>query len=284
MAACRPNGCRCNTANTSSAFSATTPRITFPSLPISNGSIPNSSQAARTPSEIGIVVSSNTTPTFDFSANSFTVFARPPRVGSFAVTTPPAASTLPINPFKGAISDFTRVSNPYPSRNESSAIPCSPNNPEAINTSPRFRFASKSQRYFTGRYRSTSFRFRSSSGRRFPTPLVLIMNCCTAPRSTTLVSPVTIGTPALFATRAMDRTITSMVSTENPSSRMNPADNANGRAPTTDTSLIVPHTESDPISPPGKINGDTVCESVDNTTSSITAASSNICNGTSARP
>ena len=53
-------------------------------------------------------------------------------------------------------------------------------------------------------------------------------------------------------------TIFSNVSAEKPSSMINPAESARGFAPITETSLMVPQTAREPISPPGKISGCTV--------------------------
>ena len=49
-----------------------------------------------------------------------------------------------------------------------------------------------------------------------------------------------------------------------PSSRMNPAESATGRAPHIARSLTVPCTASEPMSPPGKNNGLMTNESVEN--------------------
>ncbi|OPY93197.1 MAG: hypothetical protein A4E73_00361 [Syntrophaceae bacterium PtaU1.Bin231] len=73
-----------------------------------------------------------------------------------------------------------------------------------------------------------------------------------APRATTLVSPVTMDTPAVFAASAMERVIDFRSSMGNPSSRMNPALNISGIPPQTERSLMVPWTAIDPMFPPGK--------------------------------
>lgn len=83
------------------------------------------------------------------------------------------------------------------------------------------------------------------------------------PRSTTFVSPVTTGTSAARAASRMDAVSCQSSSMEKPSSRMKAAEMARGRAPHMATSLTVPWTAREPMSPPGKILGRTTKESVD---------------------
>ena len=83
-----------------------------------------------------------------------------------------------------------------------------------------------------------------------------------APRGTTLVSPVAMGTPAARAASAMEATMRASSSMGKPSSRMNAALSARGDAPLMERSLMVPWTASFPISPPGKNSGVTTNESV----------------------
>jgi len=71
-------------------------------------------------------------------------------------------------------------------------------------------------------------------------PVVLMKIPSPLPRSTTLVSPVTTETPASAAARFMDWTTRQRSSIGSPSSRMNPAASATGRAPHIATSLTVP--------------------------------------------
>ena len=85
-----------------------------------------------------------------------------------------------------------------------------------------------------------------------------------------------MGTSASSANLPILLTIVSKVSTDSPSSTIKPAERPIGFAPITATSFIVPEMASEPISPPGKIIGCTVCESVEKTISSTTAASSSI--------
>ena len=104
----------------------------------------------------------------------------------------------------------------------------------------------------------------------------------TAPASTTLVSPVAMGTPAPAAVLPMESMTLSTVSTSSPSSMMTEHASARGDAPMTEMSFTVPATEIFPMSPPGKNRGLTVCPSMVNTTSSTTAESSMESSGTSA--
>ena len=82
------------------------------------------------------------------------------------------------------------------------------------------------------------------------------------PRGTTLVSPVTMETPARSAAARIDSTTRRSTATSSPSSRMKAAESASGSAPPTARSLTVPLTASSPMSPPGKKSGLTTKESV----------------------
>ena len=104
----------------------------------------------------------------------------------------------------------------------------------------------------------------------------------TAPDSTTLVSPVAMGTPASVAVLPMESMTLSTMSMSKPSSMTTEHASARGVAPMTEMSLTVPATEILPMSPPGKNRGFTVCPSMVNTTSSTTAESSIESSGTSA--
>ena len=75
------------------------------------------------------------------------------------------------------------------------------------------------------------------------------------PRSTTLVSPATICTPAACAARAIASTSERSSSAGSPSSSTSDSVSASGLAPDTARSLTVPLTASSPIDPPGKRNG-----------------------------
>ena len=81
-------------------------------------------------------------------------------------------------------------------------------------------------------------------------------------RSTTLVSPATICTPASRAVAAMLCTTCSNTSRFRPSSRIKAAVRYKGRAPIQAKSFTVPHTAKRPISPPGKKSGVTTKLSV----------------------
>jgi len=96
------------------------------------------------------------------------------------------------------------------------------------------------------------------------TPAVLMNIPSPLPLSTTFVSPVTMRVPAARAARPIERATRHRVSISRPSSRMNPALSASGRAPHIARSFTVPFTASEPMSPPGKINGRTTYESVVN--------------------
>ena len=99
-------------------------------------------------------------------------------------------------------------------------------------------------------------------GATTPTPVVVMKTPSPLPRSTTLVSPVTIGTPASLAAVAILCTIRARSASLKPSSRIKPAANHKGWAPIIATSLIVPCTDRQPISPPGKNSGETTWQSV----------------------
>ena len=64
--------------------------------------------------------------------------------------------------------------------------------------------------------------FKTPSGTT-PTPVVVIKSPSPLPCSTTLVSPVTIGTSASFAACAIESTMRLRSASGNPSSMMNPA-------------------------------------------------------------
>ena len=90
-----------------------------------------------------------------------------------------------------------------------------------------------------------------------PTPAVLMNSLSAAPRCTTLVSPVTMATPAASAAVFIDCTTRRRVSTGSPSSITMPQLKYSGRAPPTARSLTVPFTARVPMSPPGKNSGST---------------------------
>ena len=132
------------------------------------------------------------------------------------------------------------------SRSDMIATPWSPSEPETSTLSP-------------GRARSPR---TSTPSRTTPTPVVVMNTPSPLPCSTTLVSPVTTGTPASRDASAMDSTMRRRSASGNPSSSTKPAARYSGRAPITATSLIVPWTERHPMSPPGKNSGDTTWLSV----------------------
>ena len=86
-------------------------------------------------------------------------------------------------------------------------------------------------------------------------PAVVMKIPSPLPRSTTLVSPVTMDTPASRAASRMDTTTDSRSAIGSPSSRMNAALSDSGRAPHIARSFTVPLTARSPIVPPGKKSG-----------------------------
>ena len=96
-------------------------------------------------------------------------------------------------------------------------------------------------------------------------PVVVMKSPSPLPCSTTLVSPATSLTPASEAALAMDSQMRARSARGKPSSRMNPAVRYRGLAPMTATSLTVPWTDRQPMSPPGKNRGETTWLSVETT-------------------
>ena len=107
-----------------------------------------------------------------------------------------------------------------------------------------------------------------------PSPVVVMYIPSAWPRSTTLVSPPTIRTPAASAARAIASTSALSVSASRPSSRIRESVRASGSAPAIARSLTVPLTASSPIEPPGKRSGLTTYASVVMARSPTSAASS----------
>ena len=85
-----------------------------------------------------------------------------------------------------------------------------------------------------------------------PMPVVLMKMPSALPRSTTLVSPVTMGTPTAAAASRMDNAMRHKSAMAKPSSRMNAVERLSGRAPHMARSFTVPCTASEPMLPPGK--------------------------------
>ena len=102
----------------------------------------------------------------------------------------------------------------------------------------------------------------SISELRKPIPEVVINSLSHLPLSTTFVSPVTIFTPALAASSAIESAIKTRSSIGKPSSMIKEAAIYMGSAPDTARSFTVPHIASLPILPPGKKRGSTTYESV----------------------
>jgi hypothetical protein len=94
-----------------------------------------------------------------------------------------------------------------------------------------------------------------------PTPVVVMNTPSPLPCSTTLVSPVTMGTPASRAAAAMESTMRQVGQRE--AFLQDEAGREVQRArPITATSLTVPCTDRQPMSPPGKNSGETTWLSV----------------------
>ena len=150
------------------------------------------------------------------------------------------ATISAVNSCKAAESERRSVSNCRFSRQDITATPWSPTEPDTITTSPgRARFADSV----------------NPSGTT-PIPAVEMNTPSALPRSTTFVSPATIGTPALRDASPMESAMRLRSASANPSSRMKLAVSFSGRAPDMAMSLIVPCTASEPMSPPGKNSGE----------------------------
>ena len=134
------------------------------------------------------------------------------------------------------MSDSISASSSNSSRASMIAEPCSPIGPDTMIRSP-------------GRSPAVDSSARGSST---PTPVVQTYILSAWPRSTTLVSPVTICTPAASAARAAASTSARSSSAGRPSSSTSARLSASGRAPDTARSLTVPFTASSPIEPPGE--------------------------------
>jgi hypothetical protein len=144
-------------------------------------------------------------PTPDWRAISFSVAARPPRVGSRRQWMSGTASIIaPISSCSAAESDTMLVLKLRFSRSDMIATPWSPRQPLTRMRSP-------------GRARSPEISIPSGTT---PTPVVVMNTPSPLPRSTTLVSPVTIGTPAARAAAAIESTMRFRSASGRPSSRM----------------------------------------------------------------
>jgi hypothetical protein len=147
-------------------------------------------------------------PTPAWRAISFSVAARPPRVGSRSTAIPGTAVTISAtSPCRAALSERISVSKARFSRRERMAMPWSPMLPERRMAWP-------------GRARWAEI---STPSGTTPIPVVVMKTPSPLPFSTTLVSPVTTGTPASRAAAAMEATMRSRSARGKPSSRMKPA-------------------------------------------------------------
>ena len=104
--------------------------------------------------------------------------------------------TAAIRWFSGAASDSTGVEKASPSRWLMMAMPWSPSVPDTKTLSPGWQAAPE----------------RFTPGATSPTPAVLMYTPSAPPRSTTLVSPVMMATPASRAVAAMVRQISRSLS------------------------------------------------------------------------
>ena len=128
----------------------------------------------------------------DASAISLRTVASPPRVASRMKRTPgAAASSAAISPCSGAQSLSIGVSSAMSPRAHRIAAPWSPSRPLTSTASP-------------GRARSAP---RSTPSRITPMPVVVRKSLSQAPLCTTLVSPVTMATPASRAVAAIEAAI-----------------------------------------------------------------------------
>ncbi len=173
---------------------------------------------------------------------------RPPRVGSRRKRNPgPAASTAAATSFhSGAQSLSTGVRKWNSPRAASTATAWSPMPPLRMTASPSRTVAAPS----------------SCGTTTSPTPVVVMNRPSQAPRSTTLVSPVTMSTPASAAVAAIEAHSSRRSPTGKPSSMTKAAARASGRAAAVARSFTVPATARRPMSPPGKRSGRTTWLSV----------------------
>ena len=160
---------------------------------------------------------------------------------------PAASSSASTTGHSERVSDSTSASSSNSPRASMIAVPCSPIEPDSRIRSP-------------GRSAARAEAARAGPG--CPTPVVARYIWSAWPRSTTLVSPDTISTPAAVAARAIASTSARSTSASRPSSRIIASVSASGRAPAIARSLTVPLTASSPIEPPGKRSGLTTNESV----------------------
>src|SRR5574342_1413925 len=209
--------------------------------------MPSTSAAARTSAVMGTAASSSTMPTPAFDAISWSVEARPPRVGSFMATTsaPPARSASRTSPLSGATSERRSPSSRSAWRRVMMAKPWAPTGPVTMSRSPGRSPASLTTR----------------SARA--TPAVLRTMPSSSPLPITLVSPATTGAPASRLAARIESRMRRRSGRGNPSSITTAQVSPSGSvAPIMARSLTVPDTASRPMSPPGKKMGWTTGESV----------------------
>src|SRR3954452_2606559 len=239
----------------STVTSGATIATNTPSLATYSGSMPSSSHAPATAGATGMCFSLTSIATFAARASSLSTEATPPRVAS-RITRTPGPRIRSTSGHSDFVSETMSASSSNSPRASMIAVPCAPIGPESRMRSPG-RGGEKAAR-----------------GSRWPRPVVVMYRPSACPRSTTLVSPPTIRTPAVSAARARASTSSRSVCASSPSSRMRLTVSATGRAPAIARSLTVPLTASSPIDPPGKRRGLTTKASVVIATSPIIAASS----------
>ncbi len=175
-------GAATSAASASSAASGATKATSTPSLATYIGSMPRISQAPATAGRTGTAASRTTIATPEACASSFSTEATPPRVASRRQRSdgPAASSSASTAGHSERVSDSTGASSSNSPRASMIAVPCSPIGPETRIRSP-------------GRSEPVESAARGSTR---PSPVVRTYIESQRPRSTTLVSPATISTPA----------------------------------------------------------------------------------------
>src|SRR3954462_2663933 len=228
-------------ASAASAPSGATIATNRPSLATCIGSIPSSSDAPAPAGATGTSASRIVIATPEARAISLSTDATPPRVASRMqrMCGPAASSSASTSGHRHFVSDTICAARSNSPRASMIAVPCSPIEPDSRMRSPGWAASGASE----------------ARGSRRPIPVVVMYMPSAWPRSTTLVSPATILTPASRAAAAIASTSAVSVSASSPSSRISERLSASGRAPATARSLTVPLTASSPIEPPGKRSG-----------------------------
>ena len=188
-----------------------TKATSLPSLATKSGSRPRISHAPRTASRTGMARSSTSMPTRWRDAISTSVAASPPRVGSRIAWMSRAAPSSSARPrARGAARCRSRARPRTRAPRAATGWPCRDRRsvPESSIASPGRTWRDD----------------RSTPGGTMPMPEVLMKILSPLPRPTTLVSPVTIRTPARSAARRADSTTRRRSASGSPSSRMKASD------------------------------------------------------------